>query len=111
MPRRSAVPTSKLDRTPVPSWVRALPWVAIVQGGVAIGRRWRALSAKDRARLTRLLRESRGSVGNLSIRQRLELRALVRRLDLAGLGRELLPLARDGRGRRRGRGKRCRKRA
>jgi hypothetical protein len=89
--------------------MQALPWVAIVQAGMAIGRRWRALSAKDRARLTRLLRDSRGSVGNLSIRQRMELRALVRKLDLKGLGRELLPLARHGRGR--GRGKRCRTRA
>jgi hypothetical protein len=107
VPRRAADPKSKLDRTPVPSWVRALPWVAILQGGVAIGRRWRALSAKDRARLAHLLRDSRGSVGNLSVRQRLELRALVRKLDLRGLGGELLPLARGGQGR----GKRCRKRA
>jgi hypothetical protein len=107
VPRRAAAPKSKLDR------IQALPWIAIVQAGVAIGRRWRALSAKDRARLARLLRDSRGSVGNLSVRQRLELRALVRKLDLGGLGRELLPLARGGRvqGRRRGRGKRYRKRA
>jgi hypothetical protein len=92
--------------------VQALPWVAILQGGVAIGRRWRALSAKDRARLTHLLRDSRGSVGNLTVRQRLELRALVRKLDLRGLGRELLPLARrGGGGRGRGRRRRCRNRA
>jgi hypothetical protein len=103
--KRDAAPKSKLDR------LQALPWVEIVQAGVAVGRRWRALSAKDRARLTHLLRDSRGSVGNLSVRQRLELRSLVRKLDLRGLGRELLPLARSGRGRRRGRGRRCRKRA
>ncbi len=90
----------------VPSWVQELPWVAIVQASVAVSRRWRALSAKDRARLTHLLRDSRGSVGNLTVRQRLELRALVRKLDLKGLGRELLPLARRGGGR----GKRCRTR-
>jgi hypothetical protein len=106
VPRRAAVQKSKLDR------VQALPWVAILQGGVAIGRRWRALSAKDRARLTHLLRDSRGSVGNLTVRQRLELRALVRKLDLRGLGRELLPLARrGGGGRGRGRRRRCRNRA
>jgi hypothetical protein len=103
VPRRAAAPKSKLDR------LQALPWVAIFQAGMAIGRRWRALSAKDRARLTRLLRDSRGSVGNLSVRQRLELRSLVRRLDLRGLWRELLPLARRGPGR--GRGKRRRTRA
>jgi hypothetical protein len=101
--RRAAAPKSKLDR------LQALPWVAIFQAGMAISRRWRALSAKDRARLTRLLRDSRGSVGNLSVRQRIELRSLVRKLDLRGLWRELLPLARRGGGRRRG--KRPRKRA
>jgi hypothetical protein len=100
VPRRTAAPKSKFDR------VQALPWLAIAQATVAVGRRWRALSAKDRARLTRLLRDSRGSVGNLSVRQRIELRSLVRKLDLRGLGRELLPLARRGGGR--GRGKRRR---
>jgi hypothetical protein len=99
--RRGVTRKSKLDR------VRALPWVAVAQAVVAIGRRWRALSAKERARLTYLARESRGRPGNLSIRERLELRKLVGKLDLKGMGRELLPLAR----RRRGRCRRSRARA
>jgi hypothetical protein len=100
VPRRAAAPKSKLDRLLV------LPWGAIVQAGVEIAQRWRALSAKDRARLTRLVRDSGGSVGNLSSKQRAELRGLVSKLDLKGLGRELLPLARSGRDRGRGRHKR-----
>jgi len=70
---------------------------------MVVGERWSALSAKDRARLARLARGSRGRLGNLSPRDRDELRKLVRKLDLNGAGRELLPLLR---GRRRGRKRR-----
>jgi hypothetical protein len=92
--RRDSASRSKLDR------LRAVPWLALAQASVAIGRRWRSLSAKERARLARLARESRGRPGNLSPRQRLELRRLVRKLDLRGIARELGPLAWRGRGRR-----------
>ena len=86
----------------------AVPWARLVRGGVLISRRWRALSGKERQRLASLLRESRGSAGNLSRRQRLQLRKLVRKLDLKGLGRELAPLVRgkSRRGRRARRGRR-----
>jgi hypothetical protein len=96
------MPKSKSER------VRALPWVAIAQGAVLIGRHWRALSAKDRARLGRLARTSRGRTSNLNARERAELRALVGKLDLAGVGREISTLGRRRRGtrRRRGRGRR-----
>ncbi len=80
--------------------MRDLPWVAIVQVGVVINRRWRSLSEKDRARLVRLLRDSQGRASNLSKKDRAELRGLVDKLDLKGIGSELLPLARRGRGRR-----------
>jgi hypothetical protein len=80
--------------------VRALPWVAIAQFLVAVGRRWRALSQKDRARLRSLLRDSGGRPGNLSDKQRSELRKLVGKLELKGIGGELLALKRGGRGRR-----------
>jgi hypothetical protein len=84
---------------------RAVPWAALVQGTVIVGRRWAALSAKERARLTELVRESRGRVSNLSGRERLELRKLARKLDLRGMGRELMVLKRVKRSRRRR--KRC----
>jgi len=99
MSRRDAASRSKRDR------LRAVPWIALAQAGVAIGRRWRSLSAKERVRLIRLARESRGRPGNLSPKQRLELGRLVHKLDLKGIARELGPLARRGRGRR---GRRCR---
>jgi len=93
--RRGEDRGSKLDR------LRAVPWVAVVQAGVVISRRWRSLSAKERARLTHLARTSGGRPGNLSSKERAELRGLVGKLDLKGIGRELLPLARRRRGRRR----------
>jgi hypothetical protein len=82
-----------------PSRLRALPWAALLQAVLAAGQRWRALSDKDRARLTRLVRDSRGRVGNLSSKDRDELRKLVRKLDLRGMGRDVLAPLR-GRGRR-----------
>jgi hypothetical protein len=82
------------------SRLRALPWAALLQLAVALSDRWRSLSQKDRARLTELLRSSRGRIGTLDGREREELRKLVRKLDLKGVGRDLVPLVR-GRGRRR----------
>ena len=74
----------------------------MLQASVVVGRRWTALSKKDRERLTRLLRESRGRLDNLSSRERTELRRLVGKLDINRMGRELLPVLRAGRrGRRR----------
>jgi len=85
--------------------LRALPWIAILQVGVAVSRRWRGLSGKERARLAQLARASRGRPRNLSVKERLEARKLIGKLDLKGLGREAFPLLRGGaRGRRRRRG-------
>jgi hypothetical protein len=83
------------------SRLKALPWAALLQAGLAFGERWRAMSEKDRARLTQLVRQSRGRVGNLSARDREELRKVVRKLDLKAMGREMLPLVRGGRRKRR----------
>jgi ribosomal protein L10 len=83
------------------SGVEAVPWAVLLRGGVIVGKRWTALSAKERVRLAQLVRESRGRVSNLSVKQRLELRKLARKLDLKGIGRELMPLVRRRRGRKR----------
>jgi hypothetical protein len=85
------LPTSRL---------KALPWAALGRAGVVVGKRWSALSDKERARLTRIVRSSRGRRGNLSTKERNELRKLVGKLDLKGAGRELMPLLRGGAGRR-----------
>lgn len=91
----------------VKSTVGALPWLTLARAAMIVSRRWNALSAKERARLTELVSESRGRVGNLSVKQRGELRKLARKLDLKGMGQELWPLLR---GARAGRGRRARKR-
>jgi hypothetical protein len=78
------VAKSKLDR------VKDLPWLMMLQAGVVVGRRWSALSEKERAQLARILRDSRGRRGNLSVKQRYELRRLAHKLDLKGAGRELM---------------------
>ena len=80
--------------------VKALPWAALLQVGIAAGRRWRSLSERDRARVAGLVRQSRGRLGNLSSRERRELRKLARKLDLKGMGGELRALL-HGQGRRR----------
>jgi hypothetical protein len=80
-----------------------VPWLLLLQVGVVVGQRVSDLSAKDRARLTVLLRESRGWPGRLGVRERQELRKLVGKLDPKAMSRELLPLvqgARRGRKRR-----------
>lgn len=101
MAKPSSKSDSKLKRT-----AQAVPWAALLQGGVIVVRRWAALSAKERARFTELVRESRGRVSNLSVKQRLELRRLAHKLDPKGMGRELIALKRGGRGRGRGRKRR-----
>ncbi len=86
---------SKLER------VKDLPWVLLLQMGVVLGKRWRSLSAKDRAHLTKLTRESQGRLGNLSDKQRKELKKLVGKLDLKSTSRELVLLTRARRWRKR----------
>ena len=100
------MPKQRESKSKLKSGVEAVPWAVLLRGGVIVGKRWTALSAKERARLAQLVRESRGRVGNLSVRQRVELRKLARKLDLKGIGRELMPLVRRGRGGHRGRKRR-----
>jgi hypothetical protein len=76
---------------------KAVPWAVLLRGGVIVGQRWASLSAKERARLSQLVRESRGRLDNLTAKQRTELRKLVGKLDVKGMTRELLPLVRGGR--------------
>ena len=97
------VPKHRESKSRLSSAVSAVPWLTLVRGAMIVGKRWNSLSGKERARLAELVRESGGRVGNLSVKQRLELRRLAQKLDLKGLGRELLPLFRGGkrRGRRR----------
>jgi hypothetical protein len=72
--------------------VRSLPWAAALQVSMVLGRRWRNLSEKDRARLVRIARDSRGRLSNLTAKEREDLRRLARKADLRGVGRDLLAL-------------------
>jgi len=92
---------SKAKATSARERVKDLPWVLLLQAAVVIGKRWRALSERDRARLTRLVRESQGRPARLSAKERLELRRLAGKLDIKRMARELALLARAGGNRRR----------
>jgi hypothetical protein len=80
--------------------VKTLPWAVLLQGGVVIGKRWRSLSEKDRGRISGLIRRSRGVPGNLSAKERAELKRLLGKLDVKAAGRDLLSLAGSRRKRR-----------
>jgi hypothetical protein len=98
--------SSKLPKRSRRERVKALPWAAVLQAVFVVRRHWQSLSAKDRARLTGLARDSGGRWSNLSAKERVELRKLAGKLDVKGLGRELAGLRRGGNTRRR-----CRRRA
>jgi hypothetical protein len=83
-----------------PGRLKALPWAIVLQAVMVVGKRWRALSENERARVASLLRRSGGRPGNLSARERKELRKLAGKLDLKGLARELGGLSRGRRGKR-----------
>jgi hypothetical protein len=85
--------------------MKAVPWLLLLQTAMMIDRRRRALSSQERSRLARLLRQSRGRPGNLTEAERVELRVIATKLDLVGIGRELMPLARSTRGVNGGSGK------
>ena len=98
---QAKVSDSKLKRT-----VKAVPWAALLQGTMIVGRRWASLSEKERARFAELVRRSRGRVRNLSMKERLELRKLAHKLDVRGMGRDLAPLVLRQRLNKRGRKRR-----
>ena len=85
----------------LPSRLRTVPWLAAAQAALAVRKNWQGLlTERERNRLKELVRDSRGWPGNLSARERAELRRLVGKLDLPGVGRDLLPLSGLRRGRR-----------
>jgi hypothetical protein len=69
----------------------------ILQIGVVVGERISKLSEKDRTRLAQLLRESRGWPGSLGSKDRAELGKLLGKLDVTGMGREVVPLVQGAR--------------
>jgi hypothetical protein len=83
---------------------RAIPitWLLIAgQVALATRRHLQKLEPHERRRLAQIVRSSRGRPSNVSKRERDELLRLVRKLDLARLGRDVAGMAAGGR--RRGR--------
>ena len=73
-----------MARTPVKtgiSYLRRAPWAVVLRVGMQIaqelGRRWASLSPYEQQELLRLLKISRGRPGNLTARERAELRRIV----------------------------------
>ena len=85
---------------PSVSRLKAIPWAMALQAGLVAREHWRKLTEKERSRLLELLGKARGRPGNLTAREREELKRLARKLDVPGFGRNLLPLGRAARGKK-----------
>jgi hypothetical protein len=73
--------------------LRAIPWAMLLQGTLIVGSRWQRLTAGERERVRTLLAASGGRIDRLSPKDRKELRKLGEKLDLRGMGRELIALS------------------
>ncbi len=80
---------------------RILPWLLVFEVLRAGRDHWDRLDPDDRARVSALMRRSRGNPRNLTAADRDELRALGRRLRLGRLGFSLATAAVVGRRKRR----------
>lgn len=83
---------------------RAVPWAVLLELVVVARDHWQKLTPGERAHLSALIKKSRGRPGNLTRRERADVRRLAVKLDLPALGRSVAPVASVLRGRtRRGR--------
>jgi hypothetical protein len=67
------------------------PWFLALQLALEAGRNLKAIPEAERRRAVELLRKSQGRPSNLSQRERDELKAVARALDLPGVARSALP--------------------
>ena len=67
------------------------------RAGVTVRDAWMKLTPGERAHLTNLVKKSQGRPGNLSARERADVKRLVRKMEPAALGRSLAPLGRKAR--------------
>jgi hypothetical protein len=73
--------------------LRSIPWAMLLQGTIVVGSRWQRLTAAERERARTLLAASGGRIDRLSPKDRKELRKLAEKIDLKGMGRELVALS------------------
>lgn len=70
-------------------FARRFPIIMLAQAAIALREHWKLLDPKERSELARLLRDSKGRPGNLTKKERDELRRIVHKLDLLRLGRSV----------------------
>ena len=70
----------------------------LIEVAVVTRAHWENLSDSERTRLAGIIKRSRGRPDKLSKRDRDDLRKLVGKLDLQGLGRDLVPFVGRARG-------------
>ena len=68
--------------------LRAIQWMVLLDVAIVARDRWTRLDASERRRLTEIARDAR----HLSKRDRVDLRRIIGKLELADAGRELMPL-------------------
>jgi hypothetical protein len=91
------MPALRAARKAVP-----IAWVLVVaEAAIATKKHWDRLEPGTRLRLVQLVKKSKGRPSNLTVRERLELRKLVRQLHLVRLGRDLAGVASPLRGKKR----------
>ena len=81
--------------------IKGAPWLLIIQAAMAAREHWGVLTPPERTDLAWLLRTTRGRPSKLTAHEKAELRRLVGKLDLPGLGKDLVPIASRRRGRKR----------
>jgi hypothetical protein len=79
---------------------RAVPWALALSAAVVARDHWGSIAERDRSRIVALVRASRGRPGNLTRREREELIALAKQIDVLGIGRDIALSSRGRRGRR-----------
>jgi hypothetical protein len=75
---------------------RTVPWtrlLTLARAAPLLKRHWDKLTPAERRDLQRLARKSKGRPSNLTLKERVHLRRIVRKLELRGLGRDLASLA------------------
>jgi hypothetical protein len=83
---------------PGPTTVRTIPWRVVLEVATLVYTRFREdVPPKDRRRLGTLVRKSKGDPRRLTAAERRELLAILRRVDLQRLGRDVAAIVSVGR--------------
>jgi hypothetical protein len=70
---------------------RGAPWMLVLEGAFIAREHWQHLDPQERDRLRELIRKSKGRPSNLATHERDEFKRLVAKLDVPGIGREMIP--------------------